>query len=244
MLGTVPGAGVDLSCRIEGRGHAVVVVHDVGSSMADSAQLAAPLAKSCRIVTYDRRGYGESGAPEPYAATTAAEQGEDLGALVHATGADEPLAIGVGFGALAVLDRLTREPGQLGAAILVDPPAYAFVPEATTALSERLAALESAVEDAGAPAGVAQWLGPDTPPQRLERARQDQRAVFADVAGLASLDAGRAGLKAIGVPVTIVTGPASRPEDVAAADALAALIPGCGRRTDGDVAAGALPLVT
>lgn len=244
MLGTVPGAGVDLSCRIEGRGHAVVVVHDIGSSMADSEALAGPLAKSCRIVTYDRRGYGESGAPEPYAATTAAEQGEDLGALLHATGADEPLVIGVGFGALAVLDRLTREPGQVGAAILVDPPAYAFVPEATEALSARLAALETAVEGAGAPAGIAEWLGPDTPPERLGRAQQDQRAFFADVAGLASLDVGRAGLKAIEVPVTIVTGPLSAAEDVAAADALAALIPGCGRRTDGDVAAAALPLVT
>lgn len=244
MLGTVPGAGVDLSCRIEGRGHAVVVVHDIGSSMAEAQELAAPLAKSCRIVTYDRRGYGESGAPEPYAATTAAEQGEDLGALLHATGVDEPLAIGVGFGALAVLDRLVREPGQLGAAILVDPPAYAFVPEATAALSERLAGLEAAIEGAGAPAGVAQWLGPDVPPARLERAQQDQRAFFADLAGLASLEAGRPGMKAIEVPVTIVTGPLSRPEDLAAADALAALIPGCGRRSDGDVAGAALPLVT
>ena len=240
----MPGAGVDLSCRIEGRGHAVVVVHDIGSSMAGAGELAEPLAKSCRIVTYDRRGYGESGAPEPYAGTTAAEQGEDLGALVHATGVDEPLAVGLGFGALAVLDRLTREPGQLGAAILVDPPAYAFVPEATAALSDRLAALEAAVERAGGPAGVAEWLGPDTAPGRLERARQDQRAVFADIAGLATLQAGRAGLQAVGVPVTVVSGPGSRPEDVAAADALAALIPGCGRRSDGDLAAAALPLVT
>ena len=40
MLGTVPGAGVDLSCRIEGRGHAVVVVHDIGSSMAEAGELA------------------------------------------------------------------------------------------------------------------------------------------------------------------------------------------------------------
>lgn len=244
MLGTVPGAGVDLACRIEGRGHAVVVVHDIGSSMADAAGLATTLGKSCRLVTYDRRGYGGSGAPEPYSATTAAEQGEDLGALVDATGVDEPLAIGFGFGALAVLDRLTRESGQLGAAILADPPAYAFVPQATEALSARLATLEAAIEQGGAPAGVAAWLGPDTPPERLERARQDQRAFFADVAGLASLELSRAALQAIAVPVTIVTGPASSPEDRAAADALAAVIPGCGRRTDGDVPAAALPLVT
>ncbi|MFM9023395.1 MAG: hypothetical protein ACKOK7_06605, partial [Solirubrobacterales bacterium] len=81
-------------------------------------------------------------------------------------------------------------------------------------------------------------------PARLERAQQDQRAFFADLAGLASLEAGRPGMKAIEVPVTIVTGPLSRPEDLAAADALAALIPGCGRRSDGDVAGAALPLVT
>ena len=243
MLGTVPGAGVKLSCRIEGRGPGVVVVHDLGSSMEGAGELAVALGKTCRVVTYDRRGYGESGAPEPYAATTAAEQGEDLGALVAAVGMDEPLAIGVGFGSLAVLDRLVREPGQLGAAVLCDPPLYAFVPEATAALSERMAALEAAIEAGGAPAGVEAWLGSDTDPQRLERARRDQRAVFADLAGLASMDAARAELRAIDVPVTVLTGPQSRPEDEAAADALAALVPGSGRRTDGDLPAAALPLV-
>lgn len=220
-----------------------MVVHDIGSSMEEAAELAVALGKTCRVVTYDRRGYGESGAPEPYGATTAAEQGDDLGALVAAVGIDEPLAVGIGFGCLAVLDRLVREPGQLGAAVLADPPLYAFVPQATAALSERRAAIGAAIEAGGMPAGVEEWLGDGTAPGRLERARRDQRAFFADLAGLASLTAGRAELKEIGVPVTIVTGPQSRPEDLAAADALAALVPGSGRRTDGDVVAAALPLV-
>ena len=241
MLGTVPGAGVDLSCRIEGRGHAVVVVHDVGSSMADSAQLAAPLAKSCRIVTYDRRGYGESGAPEPYAATTAAEQGEDLGALVAALDAGGATAVGEGFGALVVLDRLIRAPGEIGGAVLSDPPLLAFVPEGAEQLAAERELIEAAVATGGPQAAVDIWVDPADPAS--EEARADFRGALADWSATASLPVRRAELESISVPVTVVTGPSTPPHVVAAADALAAAIPGCGRRTDDDVALALEPLV-
>jgi pimeloyl-ACP methyl ester carboxylesterase len=37
---------------------------------------------SGRVIAYDRRGYGESGVPQPYTGTTVSEQAEDLAALV------------------------------------------------------------------------------------------------------------------------------------------------------------------
>ena len=57
---------------------AVVLVHGMSGT-------AWPLdALEGRVVAYDRRGYGDSGAPEPYVQTTVHEHAEDLAALVRA----------------------------------------------------------------------------------------------------------------------------------------------------------------
>ena len=62
-------------------------------------------------MTYDRRGYGGSGAPEPYERTTIHEQAEDLAALVAALGAAGAVGVGADLGALVVLDVLRRHQG-------------------------------------------------------------------------------------------------------------------------------------
>ena len=61
-----------------------------------------------RVITYDRRGYGGSTAPEPYTRTTVNEQAEDLAALVGGLDAAPALLVGADFGALVVLDVLLR----------------------------------------------------------------------------------------------------------------------------------------
>ena len=62
----------------------VVLVHDIASDAAGQDARARSLAShGRRVVVYDRRGYGASGAPEPYVGTTVAEQGLDLAALVR-----------------------------------------------------------------------------------------------------------------------------------------------------------------
>ncbi len=81
----VEGAGVALHYDERGDGRPLLVVHGMASDAAAWAPALDELAAAgARAIAYDRRGYGASGAPQPYAATTIQEQAEDAAALMTA----------------------------------------------------------------------------------------------------------------------------------------------------------------
>lgn len=212
----VEGAGVELNVAVRGEGPAVVVVHGMGGS-ADDFDI--PAARG-RVVTYERRGYGSSSAPEPYTRTTVNEQAEDLADVIRALEAAPALLVGADLGALAIIDVLLRHRGLARAAVLIDPPLYAFVPEATEALSDERALLEDALRHAGPASAVVAWLGSDVDDARRERAAGSARAFFADYGAVATLPLTRAELRSIDVPLRVVTSEGARPHVIAAARAL------------------------
>ena len=219
------GAGVPLAVTVRG-GTAHVLVHGLASDAAAWATAAEELAEGgARVITYDRRGYGASGAPEPYGATTVQEQAEDLVAVMDAAGLGDAVLLGDGFGALIVLDAMRRHPSRVRAAALVDPPLFAFAPAAPEALSQQRQALEEAVREGGPGLGVERWLGPGADPEALGRARAASRAFFADFAGLATWPVTRAELRALGQPTVVASRPGAPAHVEQAADALAGLLP-------------------
>jgi pimeloyl-ACP methyl ester carboxylesterase len=240
----IEGAGVALHYEERGDGPPLLVVHGMASDAAAWAAVLDELAAAgARAIAYDRRGYGSSGAPEPYAATTVQEQSQDAGALLQALAAAPAVLVGAGFGALVVLELLVRRPELARAAVLADPPLHAFVPEATKALAVERELLEEALREGGPAAAVRAWLGEDADPAQAVRATAAPLGFFADYAGQASWSPSRRELRAIGVPVAVVTGPDTRPFVVAAADAVAALVPSARRVSDGDVVAAARALL-
>ncbi|HST39024.1 MAG TPA: alpha/beta fold hydrolase [Conexibacter sp.] len=250
MTETVEGAGVALSADPRGAGPTVLLVHDLAADGRAWEPLVAALGDGVRTLAYDRRGYGASGAPEPYERTTVQEQAEDARAVLERLGADAadagagagaadaspadagPLAVGEGFGALIVLDLLVRLPGLLRGAVLVEPPAYQFSNAATAVLSEQRALLEAALRDGGPASAVEAWR-----PGADDAVRAAHRAFFADFGGLASWPVTRRELRAVNVPVALVTRSATPPHLVETTDALAALIPHARRTADGDALA-------
>jgi pimeloyl-ACP methyl ester carboxylesterase len=240
---TVEGAGVQLAYEETGPTHpahpsTTLVVHGMASGRAGSASMRSALRG--RVITYDRRGYGASGAPEPYAATTVQEQGEDAAALLAALGVERARVVGLGFGALVALDLLVRRPALVEAAVLHDAPLYAFVPAANEALAAQRQLLEAALREGGPREAIARWLGPSADDEALALAQASPRGFFADYAGLATWSPSRRELRAIAAPLAFVTGPEGGDPHVAtAADEAAALVPGAVRRTDGDVIAAA-----
>lgn len=66
-----------------GEGPALILVGGALSSRGASAPLAAPLAPRFTVYAYDRRGRGDSGDAQPYAA---AREVEDIAALIQAAG--------------------------------------------------------------------------------------------------------------------------------------------------------------
>lgn len=240
---TVEGAGVPLGYAERGSGEPVLLIHGMASDAAALAPVAAALEDRARVVAYDRRGYGGSGAPEPYGGTTVDEQAEDAAAVLRALGAAPAVVAGEGFGALVALDLLRRHGALVRAAVLAEPPLLAFVPEATEALAAERAEIEEAVRGRGPGAGVDAWLArrgagaPPLAPGAAERARAAHRAFFADYAGLATLSVTRRELRALAAPAVVLTAPWSPPPILAAADRLAGLLPAARRAADGDLAA-------
>ena len=113
----------------------------------------------------------------------------------------------------------------------------------TEQLAAQRAEIEEAVRAGGPQAGVEAWLGGRVEGDALERAKAAHRAFFADYAGLASWPVSRRELRALDVPAVVLTGPWSPPHVVAAAEALAELLPAARRATDGDLAAAAQHLI-
>jgi pimeloyl-ACP methyl ester carboxylesterase len=244
MAPSVEGAGVALNVVERGSGPVVLLVHGLASDAAALAPVAETLASSgARVIAYDRRGYGSSGAPEPYRGTTVEEQAEDAAALLRAMDAAPALVCGDGFGALIALDLAKRHRALVSGAVLSNPPLFMFVPEATEELAAERAELEEAVRAGGPEAGVEAWLGGRVQSEALARAKAAHRAFFADYAGLASWPASRRDLRALDVPAAVLTGPWSPPHIVAAAEALAGLLPDVERATDGDMVAAARRLL-
>lgn len=241
---TVEGAGVELNVTERGRGPAVLLVHGLASDAEAMAPMADALAGAgARVLAYDRRGYGASGAPVPYAGTTVEEQAEDAAALLRALGGAPAVVAGDGLGALVALDLAKRHRTLVAGAALADPPLFAFVPQATEELAAQRADIEDAVRSGGPEAGVERWLGGRVSGRALERARAAYGAFFADFAGLASWPVTRRELRGLAVPAVVVTGPSSARHVVAAADALAALLPDARRAGDGDLGAAAVALL-
>jgi pimeloyl-ACP methyl ester carboxylesterase len=215
----VEGAGVALAYEEQGDGPATVLVHGMGARRAQGRGFPG------RVIAYDRRGYGDSAAPQPYTRTTVHEHAEDLAALVGRLDAAPAVLVGADFGALVVLDAVLRHPDLTRGAVLVDPPVYAFVPQATEALSKQRAGLEDALRSGGPEAAVRWWRGGPAPPGSA-------RGFFADFGALASLELSRAALRRVASPVGIVSSTGARPHDRAAAEALLDVLPAARRYED------------
>jgi pimeloyl-ACP methyl ester carboxylesterase len=234
----VEGAGVPLAYAERGAGEPVLLVHGLAADAEALRPVAEALAGSARVIAYDRRGYGASGAPEPYEGTTIEEQAEDAAAVLRGLGAAPAVVAGDGFGALVVLDLLKRHGALVRGAVLSDPALFAIVPEATEVLSLQRKEIEESVRAGGPEAGVETWLSARAAgdPGALARARAAHRAFYADYAGLATWSVARRELRSLAVPAVVLTGPGSAPHVTAAADALAALLPAATRAADGDLA--------
>jgi pimeloyl-ACP methyl ester carboxylesterase len=227
-MAIVEGAGVPLACFEDGSGPAVLFVHGMADSAAGWDATSAGLAGDSRTIAYDRRGYGGSGAPEPYERTTVEEQAEDAAALLGSLDAAPAVLCGRDFGALVCLDLCKRHARLVRAAVLLDAPVLQFSAAAAEILSDERAALEQALRDGGPERGVDAWLdarGEPADSPRRTRARTDHTAFFADYGGLASWPVTRAELRALAMPIAVLTSPGAPGPIREAAEALVSLAP-------------------
>jgi pimeloyl-ACP methyl ester carboxylesterase len=228
MPSTVQVAGAELAWFESGTGPAILLVHGLADRARGGDAVARPLSEVARVVSYDRRAYGDSSAPEVYERTTVAEQSEDAAALLTALDVAPAVVCGRDFGALVALDLVRRHRGLVSGVVVVDPPLYAFSARAAEVLGAERVALENALRTGGPAAAVRDWLEArgGAGPERLAAAGEDHRAFFADYAGLATWPVLRRDLRAFDVPMTVLLSAGAPAHVREAAEALASLVPG------------------
>jgi pimeloyl-ACP methyl ester carboxylesterase len=132
---TLEARGVELAWNERGEGAPVLLIHETATTGSVWDAVAEELAANARAITYDRRGWGRSTAPDEYLRTTVEEQSEDAAALIESIGGPAVLG-GAGAGAVVALDLLLRRPDLAAAAVLIEPLLLQLLPTATEALSD------------------------------------------------------------------------------------------------------------
>jgi pimeloyl-ACP methyl ester carboxylesterase len=116
---------VELLYETAGVGDSLVLVHGSWADHASWQQVVPGLARSFRVVTYDRRGHGRSGRPPGQG--TRAQDEADLAALLEVLRLAPAHVAGSSFGASIVLGLATARPDLIRSIIVHEPPLSAVV---------------------------------------------------------------------------------------------------------------------
>ena len=109
-----------------GDGELLVLVHGSWTDHNTFAALIEPLAKSFRVVRYDRRGHSRSPrGPEPPPRRT---DEDDLAALIAALGGEPAHLVGTSYGAAISLALAGRRPELVRSVVAHEPPMLGLVP--------------------------------------------------------------------------------------------------------------------
>ena len=211
----------------QGSGTPLVLIHGVGTAGDLWAEDVADLARDCRYITYDRRGYGASSeSPGSWEAHTG-----DAIDLIEALDAAPCVLVGFSGGSIVALDLVLRRPDLVREVVLLDP-AFNVRRCLTPGLVWAVAKAQLLRRIRGERRGMETWVRyvtksafDDAPPERRERLLANAGAIFADLGsgGGEHVDESRFGQ--IAVPVTIVEAMQSPPFLRRSCERLKQLIP-------------------
>jgi len=179
--------GVDLYVPpAAGDGELVVLVHGGWTDHATWAALVPPLARSLRVVSYDRRGHSRSGRGPGSAPRRLHE--DDLGALIEALGSGPAHVVGSSYGAAIALSLAGRRPDLVRSVVAHEPVLIGLVPMPEVAAGIRSVQDQLAAGDVEA--GTRRFfeeviLGPggwELVPEPIQRAAIANAQTFVDMA--------------------------------------------------------------
>jgi pimeloyl-ACP methyl ester carboxylesterase len=135
----VSADGTQIVTLQEGRGRPIVIVHGGSSRASQWARVAGALAGGFRVVRIERRLYGGSGPPRsPHAM---AREVEDVEAVLARLG-EPAMLVGHSSGGVVALETALRQPANLAALALYEPPVAVTAPLGGAALKRARAAVE------------------------------------------------------------------------------------------------------
>lgn len=122
--------GVELYYEERGGGLPVLGIHGTPSSAVLWEEPAAELARICRCIIYDRRGFHRSERPEPFASVDLADHVNDAAALLDALSAAPAAVVGRSTGGEIALALAHRYPEKVTALVLLEPAVFWLDPGA------------------------------------------------------------------------------------------------------------------
>jgi pimeloyl-ACP methyl ester carboxylesterase len=111
--------GVHLACRIDGSGWTVLMTHGYGDSQQSFAGVRDALVVEARVVTWDLRGHGASGAPDDPQLYSVRATLADMEALLDAAGAERAVLVGHSLGGYLSLAFRLASPRRVAGLVLV-----------------------------------------------------------------------------------------------------------------------------
>ena len=104
----------------------LVLIHGAWTDHATWSRLVEPLARSFRVIAYDRRGHSRSS--RGAAAPTRRRHEDDLAALIEALDCAPAHLVGTSYGAMIALALAGRRPELVRSVVAHEPPAIAVMP--------------------------------------------------------------------------------------------------------------------
>jgi pimeloyl-ACP methyl ester carboxylesterase len=108
-----------------GAGPALLLVPGTGGHTGMLAELAAQLAGTHRVMSYDRRGFGRTGGGEPQRRSYLRRHTADAAAFLRARGAVPATVFGWSFGGIVALAAAIDHPDLVERLVLFEPPLHA-----------------------------------------------------------------------------------------------------------------------
>lgn len=103
----------------------IVLVHGAFGALQDfTATILDDLARSHRVIAFDRPGHGHSERPAPPWVGTPAAQAALIHEALVALGVNRPLVVGFSWGGTVALSYALQFPGETGALVLLASPSY------------------------------------------------------------------------------------------------------------------------
>ncbi len=128
-IGTLDVPGARLRYRRRGNGPLLLLVAGGDGDAAASDDLAAHLADSYTVLTYDRRGLSGSTVHDPARSPTVTTHADDVHRLLAAQTTEPAYVLGSSIGAMISLELVSRHPEQVGLLVAHEPPATQLLPE-------------------------------------------------------------------------------------------------------------------
>jgi pimeloyl-ACP methyl ester carboxylesterase len=223
MGGLIDTGATKLYHEVRGSGPALLLITGGAGDAGEWAAVAPALADGHSVITYDRRGMSRSPRPDGWTATGIAEQAGDAAGLLRALEAAPATVVGHSAGASIACELVARHPELVRRAVLYEAPLVAVVPDGEAVVACFRDVIDRAMAEGGprramelfmranASDEVVDQVLASVPPAELDRILGNGAVFFElELPTYLGFVPDTDGMRAGGVPLTVVVGAENR----------------------------------